>query len=391
MDFQLNDEQRLFRDTLRDFVDKEIVPVARDWEQSGRYPTEIVEGMKKLGLFGLAVPEEYGGLAADTVSFALTFEEISRGWMGIAGILGSHSVSCFMLARHGTEEQKTKYLPDLATGKRRTGIALTEPGAGTDLQGIRTVARKEGSGDDAEYVVNGTKMWITNARYADPLPVLVKTDPSAAPAHKGMSILLVEAGTPGFEVTQDIGKLGYKGTESCEVVLTDVRVPASQLLGGIEGRGMQQALSSLETGRINIAARSVGIAQRAYDEALNYARERTAFGQAIGEFQAVQMRLAEIAVRLQAARLMTYWAASRMDDGVRMDTESGMAKIFASEQALACATDAMRIHGGYGYSTEFEVERLYRDAPLMSIGEGTNDVLRGVVAKALLAGKATIR
>lgn len=391
MDFRLNDEQRLFRDTLRDFVDKEIVPVARDWEQSGRYPTEIVEGMKQLGLFGLAVPEEYGGLAADTVSFALTFEEISRGWMGIAGILGSHSVSCFMLARHGTEEQKARYLPDLATGKRRTGIALTEPGAGTDLQGIRTTARREGSGDDAEYVVNGTKMWITNARYADPLPVLVKTDPTATPAHKGMSILLVEAGTPGFEVTQDIGKLGYKGTESCEVVLTDVRVPASQLLGGIEGRGLQQALSSLETGRINIAARSVGIAQRAYDEALNYARERTAFGQAIGEFQAVQMRLAEIAVRLQAARLMTYWAASRMDDGVRMDTESGMAKIFASEQALACATDAMRIHGGYGYSTEFEVERLYRDAPLMSIGEGTNDVLRGVVAKALLAGKATIR
>ncbi|MCE0762809.1 acyl-CoA dehydrogenase family protein [Pseudonocardia kujensis] len=387
MDFQLNDEQRLFRDTLRGFVDKEIVPVARDWEQSGRYPTEIVEGMKQLGLFGLAVPEEYGGLAADTVSFALTFEEISRGWMGIAGILGSHSVSCFMLARHGTEEQKARYLPDLATGKRRTGIALTEPGAGTDLQGIRTVARKEGD----EYVIDGTKMWITNARYADPLPVLVKTDPTASPAHKGMSILLVEAGTPGFEVTQDIGKLGYKGTESCEVVLTDVRVPASQLLGGVEGRGMQQALSSLETGRINIAARSVGIAQRAYDEALNYARERTAFGQAIGEFQAVQMRLAEIAVRLQAARLMTYWAASRIDDGVRMDTESGMAKIFASEQALACATDAMRIHGGYGYSTEFEVERLYRDAPLMSIGEGTNDVLRGVVAKALLAGKATIR
>nr|WP_211176836.1 acyl-CoA dehydrogenase family protein [Pseudonocardia acidicola] len=383
----MNDEQRLFRDTLRDFVDSEIVPVARDWEHSGRYPTEIVEGMKQLGLFGLAVPEEYGGLAADTVSFALTFEEISRGWMGIAGILGSHSVSCFMLARHGTEEQKAKYLPDLATGKRRTGIALTEPGAGTDLQGIRTTARREGD----EYVVNGTKMWITNARYADPLPVLVKTDPTAAPAHKGMSILLVEAGTPGFEVTADIGKLGYKGTESCEVVLTDVRVPASQLLGGVEGRGMQQALSSLETGRINIAARSVGIAQRAYDEALNYARERTAFGQAIGEFQAVQMRLAEIAVRLQAARLMTYWAASRMDDGVRMDTESGMAKIFASEQALACATDAMRIHGGYGYSTEFEVERLYRDAPLMSIGEGTNDVLRGVVAKSLLAGKAVIR
>ncbi|SFS74899.1 acyl-CoA dehydrogenase family protein [Saccharopolyspora flava] len=387
MDFTLNDEQRLFRDTLRDFVDREIVPVARDWEASGRYPTEIVEGMKQLGLFGLAVPEEYGGLGADTVSFALAFEEISRGWMGIAGILGSHSVSCFMLARHGTEEQKAKYLPELATGQRRTGIALTEPGAGTDLQGILTTARRDGD----DYVINGTKMWITNARHADPLPVLVKTDPTASPAHRGMSILLVDADTPGLEVTRDIGKLGYKGTESCEVVLTDVRVPASQLLGGVEGRGMQQALSSLETGRINIAARSVGIAQRAYEEALGYARDRTAFGQPIGDFQAVQLRVAEIAVRLQSARLMTYWAASRMDDGVRMDTESGMAKIFASEQALACATDAMRIHGGYGYSTEFEVERLYRDAPLMSIGEGTNDVLRGVVAKALLAGKATLR
>ncbi|MEJ2887873.1 acyl-CoA dehydrogenase family protein [Actinomycetospora aeridis] len=386
MDFRLNDEQRLFRDTLRSFVDKEIVPVARDWEQSGRYPTEIVAGMRELGLFGLAVPEEYGGLGADMVSFALAFEEIARGWMGVAGILGSHSVSCFMLARSGTEEQKRQYLPAFASGERRTGIALTEPGAGTDLQGIRTTARRDGD----HYVVNGTKMWITNARYADPLPVLVKTDPSASPAHRGMSILLVPADSPGFEVTADIGKLGYKGTESCEVVLTDVRVPASQLLGGVEGRGMQQALSALETGRINIAARSVGVAQRAYDESLSYARERTAFGSPIGDFQAIQLRLAEIAVRLQAARLMTYWAASRMDEGVRMDTESGMAKLFASDQAMACAADAMRIHGGYGYSTEFEVERLYRDAPLMSIGEGTNDVLRTVVAKSLLAGRATI-
>jgi alkylation response protein AidB-like acyl-CoA dehydrogenase len=307
--------------------------------------------------------------------------------MGVAGILGSHSVSCWMIARHGTDEQKQRYLPELATGQRRTAIALTEPGAGTDLQGITTSAKRDGDG----YLVRGTKMWITNARHADPLPVLVKTDPSAQPAHRGMSILLVEAGTPGLEITQDIGKLGYKGTESCEVVLDDVRVPATQLLGEVEGRGLQQALSSLETGRVNIAARSVGIAQRAYDEALSYARERQAFGHAIGDFQAVQLRLSAIAVRLQAARLMTYWAASRMDEGVRMDTESGMAKIFASDAALECATDAMRIHGGYGYSTEFEVERLYRDAPLMSIGEGTNDVLRGVVAKALLAGKATIR
>ena len=386
MDFTLSDEQRLYRETLRDFVDREIVPVARDWEHEGRYPTEIVESMKALGLFGLAVPEVYGELEVDTVSFALTFEEIARGWLGVAGILGSHSVSCWMLARHGTQEQKDRYLPDLASGQKRTGIALTEPGAGTDLQGIATTARRDGD----DYVVQGTKMWITNARHADVLPVLVKTDPSATPAHRGMSILLVDAGTPGLEVTKDMGKLGYKGTESCEVVLDGVRVPSSQLLGGVEGRGLQHALSSLETGRINIAARSVGIAQRAYDEALSYARDRTAFGQAIGDFQAVQLRLAEIAVQLQAARLMTYWAASRMDDGVRMDTESGMAKIFASETALQCATDAMRIHGGYGYSTEFEVERLYRDAPLMSIGEGTNDVLRTVVARSLLAGKATL-
>ncbi len=238
MDFQLSDEQRLYRDTLRRFVDREIVPVAREWEHSGRYPTEIVAGMRELGLFGLAVPEAYGGLAADTVSFALTFEEISRGWMGIAGILGSHSLACRMIAMHGTEEQKREYLPDLATGRRRTGIGLTEPEAGTDLQGIRTTARRDGD----DYIVDGTKMWITNARHADPLPVLVKTDPSATPAHKGMSILLVEADSPGFEVTQDIGKIGYKGTESCEVVLTGVRVPSSQLLGGVEGRGLQQAL-----------------------------------------------------------------------------------------------------------------------------------------------------
>ncbi|WP_433803048.1 acyl-CoA dehydrogenase family protein [Actinomycetospora sp. CA-084318] len=386
MDFTLSDEQRLYRETLRDFVDREIVPVARDWEHSGRYPTEIVESMKKLGLFGLSIPEEYGGIAADTVSFALTFEEIARGWMGIAGILGSHSVSSWMIARHGTQEQRDAYLPELATGERRTGIALTEPGAGTDLQGISTTARRDGD----DYVITGTKTWITNARHADPLPVLVKTDPRAEPAHKGMSILLVPADAEGFAVSKDIGKLGYKGTESCEVVLDEVRVPSSQLLGGVEGKGLQQALSSLETGRINIAARSVGIAQRAYDEALAYARDRTAFKQPIGDFQAVQLRLAEIAVQLQAARLMTYWAASRMDDGVRMDTESGMAKVFASETALQCATDAMRIHGGYGYSTEFEIERLYRDAPLMSIGEGTNDVLRTGIAKSLLAGKATV-
>ncbi|KMS83959.1 acyl-CoA dehydrogenase family protein [Prauserella rugosa] len=386
MDFTLSGDQEQFRSMLRDFVDGEIVPVAREWEHSGRYPTEIVGQMKQLGLFGLMIPEEYGGVAADFVSFTLMFEEIARGWMGIAGILGSHSLSCWMLARHGTEEQKRRYLPDLATGARRTGIALTEPDAGTDLQGIRTTATRDGD----HYVVNGTKMWITNARYADPLPVLVKTDRSATPAHKGMSVLLIEAGTPGFTVTKDIPKLGYKGTESCEVVFDDVRVPAANLLGGVEGRGMQQVLSALEVGRLNIAGRSLGIAQRAYDEALHYARDRRAFGKPIAEFQAIQIRLAEMATQLQAARLLTYWSADALDRGKRSDLQTGMAKLFASEVALQAAQDSMRVHGGYSYSAEFEIERLYRDSILMTIGEGTSDVMRTVIARSLIGDKGRV-
>jgi alkylation response protein AidB-like acyl-CoA dehydrogenase len=382
MDFSLSPEQELFRSTIRSFVDTEIRPVARAMERDGRYPTEIVEGLKDLGLFGMNVPTAYGGLGLDLVSFALVFEELARGWMGIAGILGSHSVSCSMIARHGTEEQRCAWLPRFATGERRTGIGLTEPDAGTDLQGIRTTARRDGD----HYVVNGRKTWITNARHADPLPVLVKTDPSAQPAHRGMSILLIEAGTPGYEVSRDLPKLGYKGPESCELVFDDVRVPVANLLGGVEGRGMQQALAGLESGRINIAARSVGLAQRAYDEAMAYSSDRQAFGQAINGFQAIQLQLANMATKVQAARLLTWWAAAESDAGLRCDTQSGMAKLFASEVALECAIDAMKVHGGNGYSTEYEVERLYRDAILMSIGEGTNDVLRTVVAKALVRG-----
>ncbi|MEV4897642.1 acyl-CoA dehydrogenase family protein, partial [Nonomuraea sp. NPDC055795] len=298
MDFELTDDQRAFRETLRAFVEKEIVPVATEWEHSGRYPTEIVAKMKEMGLFGLTVPEEYGGLDADMVTFALVFEEIARGWMGVAGTIGSHSLSAWMIARHGTEEQKRHYLPDLASGARRTGLALTEPGAGTDLQGIQTRAVRDGE----HYVVNGVKTWITNARHADPLPVLVKTA-ITEPAHKGMSVLLIDAGTPGFTVSRDLPKLGYKGTETCEVALQDVRVPVSALLGGEEGRGMQQVLSGLEIGRVNIAARAVGVAQAAYDAALSYSRRREAFGQPIAEFQAVQLKLADLATEIQAARL----------------------------------------------------------------------------------------
>ncbi|TQJ29907.1 acyl-CoA dehydrogenase family protein [Microbacterium sp. SLBN-146] len=385
MDFSFTEEQQEFRAVMRSFVDKEIIPVAREWEREGRYPTEIVDQLKELGLFGMTVSEEYGGLALDPVSFAIVFEELSRGWMGIAGVLGSHSLSCRMLEMHGTAEQKQKYLPDLATGARRTGLGLTEPDAGTDLQGIRTRAVRDGD----EYVINGMKTWITNARHADPLPVLVKTDPHADPAHRGMSVLLVEQGTAGFEVQKDIGKLGYKGTESCEILLRDVRVPAENLLGGVEGRGMQQVLSALEWGRVNIAARSVGLAQRAFDEALSYSTQRVAFDKPINEFQAIQLTLASMATNLQAARLMAYWAASAVAAG-RADGETGMAKIFCSEVALTATLDAMKVHGGYGYSTEYEIERLYRDAPLMSIGEGTNDVLRTVVAKSLVAGRTRI-
>ncbi|WP_084960369.1 acyl-CoA dehydrogenase family protein [Thermoactinospora rubra] len=384
MDFELNEDQQLFRRTLRDFVDKEIVPVAPEWERTGRYPTEIVERFKELGLFGMTVPAEYGGLELDRVSFALVFEEIARGWMGVAGVLGSHSLSTWMIARYGTAEQKDRYLPGLASGARRTGIALTEPGAGTDLQGIQTRAVLDGD----HYVINGTKTWITNARHADPMPVLVKTSVET-PAHRGMSIILVDADTPGYTVSRDLPKLGYKGTETCEISLADVRVPASRLLGGVEGRGLQQALSALELGRINIAARAVGVAQCAYDAALQYARQRHAFGRPIGDFQAIQLKLADMATEIQAARLMTYWAASRSASG-GVKAEAAMAKYFASEVALRATMEAMRVHGGYGYSQEFVVERLYRDAPLMAIGEGTNDVQRLVIARELLKGAARV-
>jgi len=386
VDFELSAEQRLFRDTLRAFVDKQIRPVAREWEAAGRYPDEIVAIMREMGLFGLAVPEEYGGMGADMVSLALAFEEISRGWMGVAGILGSHSLSCWMITRYGTDEQKRAHLPALASGERRTGIALTEPAAGSDLQGIGTTARRDGD----TYILNGRKTWITNARHADPLPVLVKTDPAARPAHAGMSVLLVDAGTPGFEVVRDLPKLGYHGPETCELVLDEVRVPAAALLGGTEGSGLQQVLAALETGRINVAARAVGVAQEAYDQALRYAGEREAFGQKISGFQAVQLKLADMAMKVQSARLLVYWAASRADAGQRSDMESGMAKVYASEVAMECAVTAMQVHGGYGYSREFTVERLYRDAPLMVIGEGTNDILRTVIARSLTSGRGII-
>lgn len=380
MDFELSEQQAAFRDLMRDFARKSIAPFARDWELAGRYPDEIVDEMKAMGLFGVLVPEEYGGIAIDAVSYSIVFEEISKAWMGVAGFLGTHSLATLMLTRYGTAEQRARWLPDLATGKRRSGIALTEPQAGSDLQGIATVARRDGD----HYVVSGAKTWITNARHADPLPVLVKTDPHAQPRHRGMTVLMIEQGTPGFAVGKDLEKLGYKGPESSEVFLSDCRVPVENVLGSEEGHGLQQALSALEFGRVNIAGRAVGVAQASLDRALVYARERHAFGRPIAEFQAIQLKLADMATEVQAARLLTWWAASALDSGRRADLETGMAKLYASEVCIKASLEAMRIHGGYGYSTEYEIERFYRDAPLMAIGEGTNDILRTVIARQLV-------
>jgi alkylation response protein AidB-like acyl-CoA dehydrogenase len=380
VDFELSEQQVAFRDLMRKFAHRSIAPVAREWELTGRYPTEIVDEMKTMGLFGMLVPEEFEGIGIDAVSYAIVFEEISKAWMGVAGILGSHSLATWMVTKHGTDEQRRRWLPDWASGRKRSGIALTEPGAGSDLQGISTVARRDGD----HYIVNGAKTWITNARHADPLPVLVKTDPDAQPRHKGMTVLLIDQGTPGFMVGKDLGKLGYKGTESSEVFLNDCAVPVENALGGKEGLGLQQALSALEFGRVNIAGRAVGVAQACLDRSIDYARERHAFGRPIAEFQAIQLKLADMATEVQAARLLTWWAASALDAGRRADMETGMAKLYASEICIKAALEAMRIHGGYGYSTDYEIERFYRDAPLMAIGEGTNDILRTVIARQLV-------
>ncbi len=379
MDFQLSEEQFAFRDLIRTFANKSVAPVAQDMERAGRYPSEIVDEMKTMGLFGMLVPKEYGGIELDAVSYSIVFEEISKVWMGVAGVLGTHSMAARILAKDGTHEQKSRWLPGMATGEVRSGLALTEPGAGSDLQGITTTARREGD----VYVVSGAKTWITNARHAGVLPVLVKTDPKASPAHRGMSLLLVEAGTPGFEVGKDLPKLGYKGPDTSEITLSDCRVPVANLVGGSEGSGLKQALSALEFGRCNVAGRAVGVAQAALDLALDYAAERRAFGRPIAEFQAIQIKLADMAIQVQAARLLTWWAASKLDRGERADQETAMAKVFASEVALQASLESMRVHGGYGYSAEYQVERLYRDAPLMAIGEGTNEVLKTVIARQL--------
>ncbi|MBX6391015.1 MAG: acyl-CoA dehydrogenase family protein, partial [Frankia sp.] len=360
-------EEQVLVDTVRAFVDREVRPVARELEHADIYPERLIEQMKQLGIYGLVIPEPYGPGRVSTACFALVTEELSRGWMSLAGAMGGHSVVSFLIATFGTEQQRERYLPRLATGEIRAAMALTEPGGGSDLAAMRTVARP--AADGSGYLVTGSKTWITNARRAGLIALLCKTDPTADPPHRGMSILLLEP-AHGYTVSRDLPKLGYKGVESCELVFDDVRVPADALLGRAEGAGFPQMMKGLELGRIQVAARATGVARAAFDDALRYAQQRESFGQPIWRHQSIGNYLADMATRLTAARQLLRYAADRLDSGERCDMEAGMAKLFASETAMEIALNAVRIHGGYGYSTEFDAERYFRDAPLMIVGEG---------------------
>ncbi|QIY99546.2 acyl-CoA dehydrogenase family protein [Streptomyces sp. S1D4-11] len=375
----LSEDERLVVTAVREFVDKDVKPVVRELEHTDTYPEALIERMKTLGIFGLAVPEEYGGTPVSTSCYVFVTEELARGWMSLAGAMGGHTVVAKLLLRFGTEEQKRRWLPRLATGEVRATMALTEPGGGSDLQAMRTLARRTADG----YVVNGSKTWITNSRRSGLIALLCKTDQDATPAHRGMSVLLVEHG-PGLTVSRDLPKLGYKGVESCELSFEDHRVLTDAVLGGVEGEGFAQMMKGLETGRLQVAARALGVGRAALEDSLAYAQERESFGKPIWQHQSIGNYLADMATSLSAARHLTLHAAREADAYRRVDMEAGMAKLFASETAMQIALNAVRIHGGYGYSTEFDVERYFRDAPLMIVGEGTNEIQRNVIARQLV-------
>ncbi len=377
---QLDDIEQAIVATVRDFVDRDVRPTVRELEHANTYPEKLIEQMKQLGIFGLAIPEPYGDLQVSTPCYAMVTEELARGWMSLAGAMGGHTVVAKLLLTFGTEEQKQCYLPRMATGELRATMALTEPGGGSDLQAMRTNARAVGD----DYVVNGTKTWITNARRAGLVALLCKTDPKAQPIHQGISILLMEK-VPGFTVSKDLPKLGYKGVESCELSFDDCRVPSTALLGRAEGHGFRQMMRGLEIGRIQVAARATGVARAAFDDAFQYAQQRESFGKPIWKHQSVGNYLATMATKLTAARQLLLHAAHRYDGGQRADLEAGMAKLFCSETAMEIALDAVRVHGGYGYSTEFDVERYFRDAPLMIVGEGTNEIQQDVIVRQLVS------
>jgi butyryl-CoA dehydrogenase len=380
MAVQMTDEEIMLVETVRAFVDRDVKPTVREVEHANEYPEAWIEQMKRIGIYGLAIPESYGGSPVSTRCYVLVTQELSRGWMSLAGAMGGHTVVAKLLDLFGTEEQKRTYLPAMATGEVRATMALTEPGGGSDLQNMKTTALTDGE----ELVINGSKTWISNARRSGLIALLCKTDPAAKPAHKGISVVLVEHG-PGLTVSRDLPKLGYKGVETCELTFDDCRVPASAILGGEPGKGFGQMMKGLETGRIQVASRALGVATAALEDSLRYAQDRESFGQPIWKHQAVGHYLADMATKLTAARQLTLYAADRYDAGERADMEAGMAKLFASEVAMEIALNAVRIHGGYGYSTEFDVERYFRDAPLMIVGEGTNEIQRNVIAGQLVA------
>jgi alkylation response protein AidB-like acyl-CoA dehydrogenase len=374
-----NEQEQLILATLGKWLEKDVKPHVLKFDHADEYPHEMVEQMKEFGLFGATIPEEYGGLGLSATTYAKIVEQISTVWMSLTGIFNSHLIMAAAVSRTGTEVQKADLLPRFATGELRGGLALTEPDAGTDLQAIRSRATRDGD----DYVINGTKTWISNGIEGTCFALLVKTDPDADPRHKGMSMFIAEKGE-GFTVSKKLEKLGYKGIDSAELVFQDYRIPASRLVGGEEGQGMQAALGGLELGRINIAARGCGLAAAALNDSVSYSQTRQTFGKPIAQHQAIQLKLGEMATKLQAARLLTYDAARAYDSGERCDMEAGMAKYFASETAVENSLQAMRIHGGYGYSKEYHIERYFRDAPLMCIGEGTNEIQRMIIAKQLI-------
>lgn len=378
-------EQRQILSTIRRFVEREVKPVASELEHRDEYPHALVERMKDLGLFGAIIPTEYGGMGLSFTTYALIIEEICRGWMSLTGVLNSHLLFAHILALFGTEAQKRRLLPAMASGEKRGGLALTEPHAGSDVQRIRTTAKRQGD----HYLIDGSKMFITNARHGNILAVAAKTDPDADPAYAGISLFAAEKGAPGLTVSRDIKKLGYKGLDTCELAFEDFPAPADALIGGEEGRGFKHVMGGLEVGRINVAARAVGVAQAAFEEAIRYAQQRETFGKPICEHQAIQLKLADMATKIEASRLLVRQAAEKKDAGERCDLEAGMAKLFASEACEEVALEAMRVLGGYGYTQEFPVERFYRDAPLMIIGEGTSEIQKLVIARNLLKKYAT--
>jgi butyryl-CoA dehydrogenase len=376
----LTEEERLLVQTVRAFIDRDVKPTVRDVEHANEYPEKWIEQMKQIGIYGLAIPEEYGGSPVSMPCYVLVTQELARGWMSLAGAMGGHTVVAKLLTLFGTEEQKKTYLHAMATGEVRATMALTEPGGGSDLQNMTTTALPDGQ----DLVITGTKTWISNARRSGVIALLCKTDPKATPRHTGISIVLAEHG-PGLTVSRDLPKLGYKGVESCELSFDGYRVAGSAILGGVPGKGFAQMMKGLETGRIQVASRALGVATAALEDALAYAQQRESFGQPIWKHQAVGNYLADMATKLTAARQLTLYAAERYDSGERCDMEAGMAKLFASEVAMEIALNAVRIHGGYGYSTEYDAERYFRDAPLMIVGEGTNEIQRNVIAAQLVS------